>query len=135
MNHVTLIGRLGKDVELRYTENQLAVANFTLATSEYSKDKDKENTTWHNIVVWEKRAEVCAKHLAKGSQVAIQGRIQNRTYTDKEGVKRYTTEIVAQNVEFLGSKQQSEGKQFEPSGDTKVSQEPAKSFNDDDIPF
>lgn len=111
MNRVILVGRLGKDVELRYTQGGKAVAQFSLATS------DAKNTDWHNIVAWEKTAEACKKFLAKGRQVAIDGRISYRTYEDKQGTKKYITEIVALHVEFLGDQKLGEQKQKdEPSG-------------------
>ena len=97
LNKVQLIGRLGKDPELKYTPNGVAVAEFSLATS--SKVKDQEVTEWHNIKVWDKRAEVCAKYLKKGSLVYVEGRIETRSW-EKDGQKRYKTEIVAGDVQF-----------------------------------
>jgi single-strand DNA-binding protein len=107
LNKVMLIGRLGKDPELRYTAGGAAVANFTVATNERWIDKDKtaqERTEWHRVVVWGSQAENCQKYLAKGRQVFLEGRIQTRQWDDKDGNKRYTTEIVAQNVTFLGGR-------------------------------
>jgi single-strand DNA-binding protein len=105
-NEATLIGRLGKDPELRHTHNQTAVGNLWLATSEVStKDgKKTEHTEWHSIVVWGNTAENCKKYLIKGSLVFVKGRITSRDYTDKEGVKRKSTEIVANIVKFLNTK-------------------------------
>ena len=105
LNKAILIGNLGRDPELRYVASGNPVANFTLATSENYKDKSgakQTRTVWHNIVVWGKLAEVCNQYLKKGSQVYLEGRIDNRSYDDKDGNKRYMTEIVAQRVRFLG---------------------------------
>ena len=109
LNRVFLIGNLGQDPELRYTPNQTAVANFNIATTDSRMDKDGkrvETTEWHRIVVWSKTAENCAKYLAKGRPVFIEGRLQTRSWEDKTGQKRYTTEIVADRVQFLGGGQQ-----------------------------
>ena len=135
MNSVTLIGRLGKDVELRQTAGGIPVANFTLATSKKSKDKG-EVTTWHKIVAWDKQAAVCAQYLGKGSQVAVQGEIQERSWTDKDGVKRYSTEIHAHHVEFLGSKGD-RPQESQPAAMPETYNEPKKSMDDalSGIPF
>ena len=105
VNKAILIGNLGRDPELKYTQNGQAVANFTLATSENWTDKNGERverTEWHRIVAWGKTGELCAQYLAKGRTVYIEGRIQTREWEDKEGQKRYTTEINANTVQFLG---------------------------------
>lgn len=105
INKVLLIGRLGSDPELRYTSNGGAVANFSLATNESWTDKagqKQEKTEWHRIVVWGKLGELCGQYLAKGRQAYVEGRLQTREWVDKEGHKKYTTEIVAQNIQFLG---------------------------------
>ena len=106
VNKAILIGNLGRDPELRYTQSGQPVANFTLATTETWNKRDgggkEEKTEWHRIVVWGKTAENCGKYLDKGRQVYIEGRLQTREWQDKEGQKRYTTEIVAQTVQFLG---------------------------------
>ena len=105
INKVILVGNLGKDPELRYTPSGAAVANFTLATSERFKDKSgewQEKTEWHNIVAWRQLAEICGKYLHKGKQVYIEGKIQTRSYDDRDGNKRYTTEIVADQMQMLG---------------------------------
>ena len=110
INEVILIGNLGKDPEVRYTESGQAVCNFSLATNEAWNDKDgkkNERVEWHRIVVWGKAAESCGEYLEKGRQVCVRGRIQTREWTDKEGTKKYTTEIVAHpagGVTFLGGK-------------------------------
>ncbi len=114
MNKAIIIGNLGRDPELRYTNSGMAVANFTVATSERFGGKDggekKERTEWHRIVVWGAQAESCSKYLSKGRKVAVDGRIQSREWEDKDGNKRTTTEIVAQNVEFLSSKGEGQGR-------------------------
>ncbi|MFA7537296.1 MAG: single-stranded DNA-binding protein, partial [Desulfuromonadales bacterium] len=105
VNKVILVGNLGKDPELRYTPSGAAVANFTLATSERFKDRDgqmQDKTEWHNIVVWRQLAEICGKYLHKGKQVYIEGKIQSRSYDDRDGNKRYITEIVADQMRMLG---------------------------------
>src|SRR3990172_10055992 len=106
VNKVILVGNLGKDPEIRYTPGGVAVANFTLATSENwtSKEGKKETKTeWHRIVAFGRLAEICGEYLNKGKQVYIEGRIQTRQWEDKDGNKRYTTEIVAQTMQFLGA--------------------------------
>jgi single-strand DNA-binding protein len=105
VNKVILIGNLGKDPEVRFTPTGSAVANFSLATSEQWTDREgkrQERTEWHNIVVWGKQGELCGQYLAKGRQVYVEGSIRTRNYDDKNGVKRYVTEIVAQRIRFLG---------------------------------
>lgn len=105
VNKVILIGNLGRDPELRYTPSGQPVANFTLATTENWTNKEnqrEERTEWHRIVVWGRQAENCAQYLAKGRTVFVEGRIQTREWEDREGQKRRTTEVVAQNVQFLG---------------------------------
>jgi single-strand DNA-binding protein len=108
VNKVILVGNLGVKPELRYTPGGQAVANFRIATNERWGGRDgqpaQERTEWHNIVVWGKTAENCGKFLDKGRQVYIEGRLQTREWQDKEGQKRYTTEIVAQTVQFLGGR-------------------------------
>lgn len=104
INKVILVGHLGKDPELRYLEGNVSVASFPLATSEtFNKDGKKvEQTEWHNIVMWRGLADVAAKYLTKGRLVYIEGKLRTRTYEDKEGVRRYTTEIVAESFNILG---------------------------------
>jgi single-strand DNA-binding protein len=102
---VILVGNLGKDPEVRFIPSGRAVAKVTLATTDSWMDQEsgrQERTEWHNIVVWGKQAENCGQYLAKGRQVYIEGAIRSRSYDDKEGNKRYITEIVAQRVQFLG---------------------------------
>jgi len=110
VNKVILLGRLGKDPEVRNLENGNQVANFSIATSEYSKDKSgnkKESTEWHNIVLWGKVAEIASKYLKKGNQVLVEGKIKTRSW-EKDGVTRYVTEIMGDNITLLGGKGDSE---------------------------
>lgn len=105
LNKVLLIGNLGRDPEVRFTPGGQAVARFSIATSETWNDKEgqrQERTEWHNIVVWGKQGEHCGQYLSKGRQVFIEGSIRSRQYDDKDGNKKYITEIVAQRVQFLG---------------------------------
>jgi single-strand DNA-binding protein len=105
VNKVILIGNLGADPEVRFTPGGQAVANFRVATNESWTDKNQqkqERTEWHRIVVWGKLAELCGEYLKKGRQAYIEGRLQTREWTDKEGKKNYTTEVVANQVQFLG---------------------------------
>ena len=105
MNKVVLIGRLTRDPELRYTGSNTPVATFSLAVNRNFRNQNGEREAdFINIVVWRKQAENCKNFLTQGSQVAVEGRIQTRTYDDQNGQKRYITEVVADNVEFLGSK-------------------------------
>lgn len=106
INKVILVGHLGKDPELRYLEGNVSVASFPLATSEtFNKDGKKvEQTEWHNIVMWRGLADVAAKYLTKGRLVYIEGKLRTRSYEDKEGLRRYTTEIVAESFNILGRK-------------------------------
>ena len=104
VNKVILVGRLGNDPEIRYTQQGVGVTNFNIATSENWIDKSgqkQERTEWHRIVVWGKMAETCSQYLAKGRQVFVEGRLQTRQWDDKDGGKRYTTEVVAATVQFL----------------------------------
>jgi single-strand DNA-binding protein len=105
VNKVILVGNLGADPDMRYTPSGQGVCEMRLATSESWNDKNgqrQERTEWHRIVVWGKRAEICSKYLSKGRQIYVEGRIQTRNYDDKEGNKRYMTEIIANDVQFLG---------------------------------
>ncbi len=136
INKVILIGRLGADPEVRYTQDGTMVTNFRLATDESRKDKSGERVTkteWHRIVTFGKLAEICGNYLAKGRLVYIEGRIQTRAWDDNEGTKRYTTEIVAQNMQMLERK----GQATDQSGASNYS---GSSFSepgipDDDVPF
>jgi len=107
VNRVLLIGRLGKDPEVRYTPDGMMVTNFTMATDEQRKDKNGQKiqrTEWHRIVTFGKLAEICSTYLSKGKLIFIEGRIQTRSWEDKDGVKRSTTEIIAANMQMLDSK-------------------------------
>ena len=107
INKVILIGNLGKDPEIRYLENGTPVVNFTLATTENFMDKSsgekKSHTEWHNIVIWRKLAEVANQYLKKGSQIYLEGKLSTRNYQDKDGVTKYSTEVVVQNFTMLGT--------------------------------
>jgi single-strand DNA-binding protein len=142
INKVILVGNLGKDPEVRYLEGGTAVANFSLATSESYKDKSGnrvDQTEWHNIVLWRGLAEVAEKYLKKGNQVYIEGKIKTRAWDDKDGNKRYSTEIVADNMTMLGAKRD-EG--FNSTAANNTDQQGTKSApsvqlpeEDDDLPF
>ena len=109
LNKVIIIGHVGKDPEIRYTQSGTAVANFSVATTENWKDKSGENrerTEWHNIVAWEGIAKVCDQYLRKGRQVYIEGKIQTRKWKDNKGNDRRSTEIVANNIIMLGPKEE-----------------------------
>ena len=142
VNKVILLGRLGSDPEVRYTTNGGAVANFTMATNDSWVDKSgqkQERTEWHRIVVWGKMGELCGQYLSKGRQAFVEGRLQTRDWTDKEGVKRYTTEIVAQSVQFLGSpgeRAASSGPEFAPApSEFEPSMGSQKGMTDEEVPF
>lgn len=139
VNKVFLIGNLGKDPEVRFTSNGKAVAKFPVATSEKWTDQDgnkQERTEWHNVVVWGKQAETCGQYLAKGRQVFVEGSVRTRQYDDKDGNKRYMTEIVARDVRFLGGAggggRAAEPTQSAPRGEDVGGGGPPE---DDDIPF
>ena len=139
VNIAIVSGNLGRDPEVRFTQSGRAVANFSVATNESWVGQDgnrQERTEWHNIVVWGKQAESCGQYLAKGRQVLVHGRIQTRKWTDQNGQDRYTTEIVAQRVQFLGGgggARASQDVQDQGFGDPSPSiQSPPI---DDDIPF
>lgn len=105
VNKVILLGRLGQDPELKYTPGGSPVCNFSLATTESWTDKSgqkQEKTEWHRVVVWGKLAELCNQYLSKGRQAFLEGRLQTRAWDDKDGNKRYTTEILASTVQFIG---------------------------------
>ena len=115
VNKVILVGNLGKDPELRYTPSGAAVVTFSIATTERYKDREgnrQEKTEWHNIVAWRQLAEICGKFLHKGKQVYIEGKIQTRNYDDRDGNKKYITEIVADQMQMLGSKSDDQGGNF-----------------------
>lgn len=116
VNKAIIIGRLGRDPEIKYTSNGNAVCNLSIATSEKWKDKGgemQEKTEWHRVTVWGKTAENCAQYLAKGRMAYVEGRIETRKWQGKDGSDRYTTEIVASQVTFLGGRS---GQSDEPRG-------------------
>ena len=152
MNKVILIGRLGQNPELRYIPNtERAVANFTLATNEkyYNPTTNESDirAEWHKIVVWGKQAEFCEKYLSQGKQILVEGKLRTRNWQDKEGNKRFTTEIHAQNIVFLGKKEDSAAEH--DFGERDVSEFPSKKpspevveetspeavEDDDEVPF
>ena len=152
VNKVILIGNLGRDPEVRYAPNGQAVANVTLATSESWKDKNtgekQERTEWHRVVFFGRLAEIAGEYLKKGAQVYVEGRLQTRKWQDKDGADRYTTEIVANDMQMLGSRAgagiPSESfNQDQPYGEggapakPAAARQPAKVSEgfDDDIPF
>ncbi|WP_127716622.1 single-stranded DNA-binding protein [Halobacteriovorax sp. HLS] len=152
VNKVIILGRLGSEPELKYTPSGAAVCNFSLATSESWADKSgqkQEKTEWHRIVVWGKLAELCNQYLAKGRQAFIEGSLQTRSWDGQDGQKRYTTEINAKNVQFLGGA--STGASNSQSRDNSMNQDmnnnqggamnqdydisTDSNFTSDDIPF
>lgn len=148
VNRVILIGNLGKDPEIRNLEGGVKVANFSLATTETYKGKNGEkveSTEWHNIVLWRGLAEVAESYLKKGSSIFIEGKIRTRDWTDKDGNKRYTTEIVADNMVMLGSKRDlpAGSDQYGPQRQEKAAQQPepfdhpveSAPETGDDLPF
>jgi single-strand DNA-binding protein len=151
VNKAILVGNLGADPDMRYTPSGQGVCELRIATSETWNDKNgqrQERTEWHRVVVWGKRAEVCSKYLSKGRQVYVEGRIQTRSYDDKEGNKRYITEIIATDVQFLGGGGRDSGdrprtqsrEDAPPPSDGELggyggSSSGGSSGPDDDIPF
>ena len=121
-NKVTILGNLGRDPELRTTPAGNTVANFSVATTDkWGQGEDRqERTEWHRVVAWGKLAEICGEYLSKGRQVLVEGRLQTHSYEDNEGVKRYVTEIIAHQVEFLGQRANGNGESGEgsPDGET-----------------
>ncbi len=140
VNKVILVGNLGANPEMRFTQGGQAVANLRLATTEKWTDKSgqkQEATEWHRVVVWGKLAEIAGQYLVKGRQVYIEGRIRTRQWQDQQGQKRYSTEIVAQNLQMLGGRVGGE-RTAEDMGATVPPDDQAHDFGpgpDDDIPF
>lgn len=148
VNKVILVGNLGRDPEVRYSPSGQAVANVTIATSESWKDKNsgekQERTEWHRVVFFGRLAEIAGEYLKKGAQIYVEGRLQTRKWQDKEGHDRYTTEIVAAEMQMLGSRSGA-GVPSEPpaepagaynsSGARGAAKAPAGADFDDDIPF
>jgi single-strand DNA-binding protein len=141
VNKVILVGNLGKDPEIRYMPNGNAVANLTLATSESWKDKQtgdaQEKTEWHRIVMFRRLAEIAGEYLKKGSQIYIEGKLQTRKWQDNSGNDRYTTEIVANEMQMLGGRGTGGSAGFSDSAPQERSSvaETAPADFDDDIPF
>ena len=144
VNKAILVGNLGKDPEIRFTGTGRAVCKFPLATTTSWNDNEgarQERTEWYNVIVWGKQGENCGKFLSKGRQVFVEGEIRSRSYDDKDGNKRYITEIIAMNVRFLGGG--AGGGRGGGGGDPGFPEEPAMGMggggaaatDDDDIPF
>ena len=137
VNKVLLIGNLGRDPEVRYTTGGSPVANFTMATTDRWNDpgtgEKKERTEWHRIVVWGKQAEIAGEYLRKGRQVYVEGALQTREWTDRDGNKRYTTEVRALRFQMLGKRDDAP---VSPAGqETPAVAEPESGYSEDDIPF
>jgi single-strand DNA-binding protein len=137
VNRAILIGNLGHDPEIRHTTSGQAVAHFTLATTEVRTNKDgkrDEFTEWHRIVAWGRLAEICGEYLSKGKTVYIEGTLRTRSWEDKEGKKRWTTEVIAQNMQMLGGLSKAEST---PETDDKLIEGfSEESFSsDNDYPF
>jgi len=151
VNKVILVGNVGKDPETRYLEGGTAVCSFPLATSETYRNRDGEkisNTEWHNVVLWRGLAEVAEKYVRKGSQLYIEGRIRTRSWDDRDGNKRYTTEVVGDNMQMLGKRSDETGIQDQGTATTQTDRQTKETgagsdFNDvspgpdesDDLPF
>ncbi len=142
LNKVQLIGRLGKDVDTRYMPSGECVANFSIATSEKWKDKQtgeqKEQTEWHNVVAFKKTAEVCAQYLKKGMLIYCEGKLKTEKYTDKQGIEKYTTKIVIDEMQMLTPKNGETGQNAPLRFSAQEPTQPVPVFadmNDDDIPF
>jgi len=136
INKVILVGRLGADPEVKYTPDGAMVTNFRLATDEQWKDKSGEKvqkTEWHRIVTFGKLAEICGNYLSKGRLVYIEGRIQTRSWEDKDGIKRFTTEIVANNMQMLEAK--GSGRGTETVNDNAPPYSGTEPIAEDDVPF
>ena len=143
LNKAMIIGRLGRDPEVRYTQSNTAVATLSIATSERYKDKQgewQENTEWHRVVAWDRLAEICQQYLSKGDQVYIEGPIQTRQWEDKDGQTRYTTEIKAREMTMLGGKNSGGGNAPSKPNNSKPASSSVdlnENFDDmdDDLPF
>jgi single-strand DNA-binding protein len=141
INKVIIVGRLGTDPEIKHTQNSQVVARLSVATSENWTDKSgqkQERTEWHRVVVWGKLAELCGKYLSKGRQVYVEGRLQTRSWEDNQGQKKYSTEIVANTVQFLGAGGETSAGTSSSGYDNSMNQDfgPEPSFNaNEEIPF
>ena len=135
VNKVILLGHLGKDPDVKKLDSGKSVANFSLATSEVYKNKEGEkvtNTEWHNIVLWSPLAEIAESYLKKGSQLYLEGKISNRSYEDKDGVKKYISEVVGRDITLLG-KPTSEGSNENSNNDGATNSNVSDEV--DDLPF
>ena len=138
INKVILVGNLGKDPEVRTLENGAKVANFTLATSETYKNKEGQRVTtteWHNIVLWRGLADIAERFLHKGNQVYIEGKIRTRSWDDKDGNKRYTTEILGDNLTMLGGKREMDDTDSSTPAEESMAPETNAGDEKDDLPF
>jgi len=138
VNKVILIGNLGGDPELRTTPGGTSVATFTLATNETWNDKDgqrQERTEWHRIVAWGRLAEICGQYLSKGRQVYIEGRLQTRSWEDKQGNQRKTTEVIAREMQMLGGRGEGGGDRPQQAAGTPEFAAETVKIEDDDLPF
>ncbi|MFV0506016.1 MAG: single-stranded DNA-binding protein [Bacteroidales bacterium] len=143
VNKVILVGNVGQDPEVRHLDNNVSVASFSLATSEtYTKNNEKVTTTeWHNIVAWRALADITEKYIHKGSQLYIEGRLRTRSYDDKDGVKKYRTEIFADTIRLLGKKEDNNNSGYTaPTNQSHQASEDKttvynESNDDDDLPF
>ena len=141
INKVIIVGNLGQDPEIKYTAGGAAVTTLSIATSDSWKDKDsgmdQERTEWHRVVLWRRLAEVAGEYLKKGSKVYIEGQLQTRKW-EQEGQTRYTTEIIARDMQFLDSRGSSNNESIQKSSETNdqsVADVPDSAIDDDDIPF
>ncbi len=137
VNKVILIGRLGQDPDLRYTPSGTAVTTLSVATNEVWRDRDgnnQERTEWHRVVLWGKQAETAGEYLKKGSRIYIEGRLQTRNWEDKDGNRRYTTEVIASRMQFMDGRQESQAAAVEipPPPEEDV---PPEAVEGDDLPF
>jgi single-strand DNA-binding protein len=136
LNKVLLIGRLGQDPELKYTQSGIAVAKFSVATSQQWKDQDgntQDRTEWHNVVAWRRLAEICSEYLKKGSKVYLEGSLSTSSWEDENKKKHYRTEVVLNDMIMLDSKGTGTG---DNGGSSSVSESPSgTSANEDDLPF
>jgi len=136
VNRVTLLGNLGADPEIRYAANDTAVATLRLATTEQYKDKDgnkQEKTEWHRVILWGRLGEICGELLEKGSRVYIEGKLQTRAWTDQNGVKKYTTEVVAKEMKALSRKRSDSG--HNPGGSSPGDYPEPPTGTGEDVPF
>lgn len=138
VNKVIILGNLGRDPELKYMPSGDAVCNFSIATTDTWKDRDgnqQEKTEWHNIVAFKRLAEICGEYLKKGKQVYIEGKLQTRSWEDKDGVKKYTTEIVANQMQMLSRRDEAIEDSYSPPPSAQSEPPQTNDNDDDDLPF